>query len=139
MPRPASASTSKGKQRKDEGSSAGQDLTTTLARLEQSYHRGGGRQGTASDEWLKREEALMKRLDDIETKHTAMLLKREQAIEQREMDFKTEKQAEWQRIDKEWTRVQQEWTRYHNMAAELKSDLQQQVQGLRSSSTSIVK
>lgn len=76
---------------------------------------------------------MIKRLDDIEAKHTAMLHKRELALEQREMDFKTEKQAERERIDKEWTHVQQEWTRYHNMAAELKIDLQQQVQGLRTS------
>lgn len=76
---------------------------------------------------------MIKRLDDIEAKHTTMLHKREQALEQREMDFKSEKQAERERIDKEWTRVQQEWTRYHNMAAELKADLQQQVQGLRTS------
>ncbi|GJJ70119.1 hypothetical protein EMPS_02468 [Entomortierella parvispora] len=126
-PQPAS----KGKQRKEDTSILGRNLMKTLNRLERSCRKGGNRLGAASEEWLNREQALIKRLDDIEAKHTAMLHKRELALEQREMDFKTEKQAERERIDKEWTRVQQAWTRYHNMAAELKTDLQQQVQDLR--------
>lgn len=127
-PQPARFSASKNKQRKDDNSAPGQDITNTLTRLERYYRKGGNRLGAASEEWLSREQALIKRLDDIEAKHTAM---RELALKQREMDFRAEKRAERERIDKEWTRLQQEWIRYHNMAAELKTDLQQQVHGLR--------
>ncbi|KAG0303359.1 hypothetical protein BGZ98_006762, partial [Dissophora globulifera] len=120
----SNTSHSKGKLWKIEQKKAAEDVIKNFERLEGKYKDAASRRGVGLEEWLRREELLLKRLDDIERKHTEMLRKREEALEKREAAFaqeKKESKAEAEaKVLIEWARIQQEWTRYHQALADFK-------------------